>query len=57
MTPALELVTAEELILIALGAVGAFEAAYKQNCNTQRDQNGQHTRVRTDDVSDRVHNS
>jgi len=52
---ALELVTAEELILVALGAVGALKAADKQNRYTERDQNGQHTRVRADEMSYRVH--
>jgi len=48
-------VSAEEFILFAFGAVGAFKAADKQNRHPQRDQNGQHTRVRADEMSKSMH--
>ena len=51
----LELVTAEELVLFLLWAVGAFEAANKQNRHPERDQNGQHTRVRADELGKSMH--
>lgn len=50
-----EFVTAEKFILFALGAVGAFKAANEQNRHPQRDQNGQHTRVRADEMSKSMH--
>lgn len=51
----LEFVTAEELVLFALGAVCAFKAANKKNSYPQRDQNGQHTRVRADHLNQSMH--
>jgi len=47
----LEFVAAEKLVFVALRAVRAFKAADEQHRNTQGDQDGQHTRVRADELS------
>ena len=51
----LEFVATEELILFAVGTVGAFKAANEQDCDAQRDEDGQHTRVGTDQLSKSMH--
>ena len=51
----LESVATEELILFAVRAVGAFKAANEQDCDAQRDEDGQHTRVGTDPLEKSMH--
>jgi hypothetical protein len=46
----LRLVPAEKVVLFAARAVGALEAADQENCHSQRDQDGQHARVRRNPV-------
>jgi len=48
-------VPTEELVFLAFGAIGAFQAAYEKNCHPKCDQYGQHARVRTDQLSKGVH--
>ena len=50
-----ELVSAEELILFAFGAVGALKAANKEHSYPKCDQDGQHTRVRADHLRKSMH--
>ncbi len=37
---------AEKLVLFAIGAIGAFKTADKKHRYSQRDQDGEHTRIR-----------
>ena len=53
----LDFVPAENIIFFAARAVGALQTANEQNRHAQGDQDGQHTRVRTDELSNRVHMS
>ena len=50
-----QLVASEDLILFAFGAVGAFEAADKQNRYSERHQDSQHARVRCDPMEEVMH--
>lgn len=43
-----ELVTIEELVFVAAGAVRALQAADKENGHSQCNQDGEHARVRFD---------